>query len=269
MSGDSTGSETKNEPGYDQQSAKVPVAISEDRSTEPAQQNSSEASKKTRPPRHDRFDWVNLVVLLLTFVAAAAAAAEAGRLADLTEQLVRDGQDTGRQQAELTRAANELNRRALVASSRAWVGPTDAKIDGGVVTGKPVKIVVSVRNSGREPAKGFTWTAEPITMTGESLMLSADMEDYIRKCFDTASNLHAQVLYPSEGFGSGFDFSMTLPGDQIDDLVTTGGKTLIARGCITYSTFGESKHSAFCYFYKGGFTPTDHLNICVGGSNAE
>ena len=46
----------------------------------------------------------------------------------------------------------------LVADTRAWVYPVSARVDlhnGGVQSGHPTPITISIRNSGREPAIDF------------------------------------------------------------------------------------------------------------------
>jgi hypothetical protein len=222
--------------------------------------------------RHDGFDVVNLAVLASTFLAAALAAYEAGRLADLTDELVRDGQATATQQAEFTRESNRLNREALIASSRAWVGPVDAKISGGVELAKGVKIVVSVRNTGKEPARNFRWIPTHIIATNKSLndgSVSHAVDTNLKFCFGTPATTFGQVIFPSTGFGSGADFSIEFPKEEIDEEVISGAKILVAEGCIAYATFGEVRHSAFCYYFKSGLSSLDHLNICDGGSNAD
>ena len=222
--------------------------------------------------RHDGFDVLNLAVLAFTFAAAAAAAYEAARLADLTDQLVRDGQASSTQQAEFTRESNRLNREALIASSRAWVGPVDAKISGALEVGKLVKIVVSVRNTGKEPARNFRWIPDHFVATNDTLndgSLSRKVDTNLKFCFGTPSIPFGQVIFPSTGFGSGADFSIEIPKEEIDQDVISGQKLLIAQGCMAYESFGAVRHSAFCYFYKSGTSSIEHLNICDGGSSAD
>jgi hypothetical protein len=43
----------------------------------------------------------------------------------------------------------------LERSERAWIGPTDVKIDAAPQEGRDVKITVGVRNTGKEPAIDF------------------------------------------------------------------------------------------------------------------
>ncbi len=222
--------------------------------------------------RHDRYDWTHLWVLIFTFLAACAAAYEAKRLADLTDRLILDGQRTSEDQLTLTRQSNETNRDALIAAQRAWVGPIDARVDGAVETGKPVKLVISVCNTGREPARNFRWTTNSIVATSEddsNGTLGSKIASNLLFCLGTPSLPHGQVIYPTTGFGSGFDFTTDFSEKDIDDDVVTGRKTLVIQGCVAYDSFEKTRHSGFCYFFKAGSTKIDHLNICLNGSDAD
>jgi hypothetical protein len=212
-------------------------------------------------------EWITVVLLGATMVAIFWQVYEMVHVYGP----IRDQAEASKIAADAATKQSENSDKTLIQTQRAWVGPTDAKIEGVVEIGKQVKVIISVLNTGREPAKNFSWSVAPFTVTndGNSLLLSQDMNLYVAKCFATPSITQAQVLYPAVGFGSGFEFHLTIPDTQIDASVIDGSKILIARGCIVYDTFGETKHSAFCYFYKGGgFSKPDHLNICVGGSDA-
>jgi hypothetical protein len=97
------------------------------------------------------------------------------------------------------------------------------------------------------------------------------MAQYVSNCFSTPARPQAQVIYPSStAFGNGgFEFQTTFDADKIDRDVIDGHTILIVRGCLTYQTSGQTKHSSFCYFYKGSFTKPESLNICNGGSDAD
>jgi hypothetical protein len=285
--------EADKKPESDQDEGKKtpPVAIAG--GDEPAKQNTENAEAQAKPPqpselsqeppiappiptplliRHDRYDWSHLSVLILTLIAASVAAYEAGRLADLTEQLIKDGQETSKQQAELTRESNKLNRDTLIAGSRAWVGPVSVKIDGPVEAGKPIKTITSIRNTGREPGKNFRSIFEPIFTTEDEDnkgILSQKITTSRQFCFSTPSLPFGQVIYPTVGFGSGFEFTTTFAKDTIDDSVISGEKILVVLGCVAYDTFEITRHSSFCYFFKSGTTRPENLNICLGGSAAD
>jgi putative DNA-invertase from lambdoid prophage Rac len=125
----------------------------------------------------------------------------------------------------------------LELSERAWVGPADAKIDAVPQEGKEVKATVSVRNTGREPALDFTWDIKPIVATAAELAREQLATEHVEACFRLEPVRRIQVLYPSAGFGSGFDFSNTIPKELIDDHVVDGTYVILVKGCVAYRTF--------------------------------
>jgi hypothetical protein len=157
-------------------------------------------------------------------------------------------------------------------SERAWVGPIDAKLDAAPQEGKDVKATVSVRNTGREPALDFVWSLKALVATANELengVIDRMASEYVSACFKTRSRRRQQVIYPSTGFGTGFDFSSTIDKDLIDNHVIEGDNLIIVQGCLVYRTFDKVRHSAFCYFFKAKATDPAHLNICAGGSDAD
>ena len=236
----------------------------------PNRRSESQAPKQWRfLRRHDGFDVGNLVVLLLTFVAASAAAYEAYRLANLTEQLVKDGQDSSKAQSELTSVSLDLNRQALVAGSRAWLGPTDAKVvSGPLEAGKPVTVDVSVRNSGREPARNVRWQPSKYVSAKDDKTLDQKIDTTLRFCFGMPGLPLGQVIYPSAG-GEGFEFVLPFEGEEISQEVVDGSSVLVVQGCLAYETFGQTHHSGFCFFFNNKTTKPEHLNICGTGSSAD
>jgi hypothetical protein len=160
----------------------------------------------------------------------------------------------------------------VAARHSAWVGPVNAKIDGSIEIGKSVKIVVSIQNTGREPAKSFRYAPEPIISTvaeDGAGILAAKIATSVKFCFGTPSLPLGQVIYPTSGFGTGFEFSTEFAADKIDQAVIDGDKLLVVQGCIAYDTFSVTKHSTFCYYFKNKITKPDRLNICANGSDAD
>jgi len=184
--------------------------------------------------------------------------------------------EPARQQAEAAKTAadaatkqSQNTERAIIEGQRAWVGPISAKIDGTVELGKPVKVVIGIQNTGREPGKNFRFIPEPDYATDQDSAVDQRIATTLRFCMRMPSLAYGQVIYPSSGFGTGFDFTIEFAGDKIDQSAIDGDKTLIAQGCITYDTFGATHHSGFCYFFKNKTSKPDRLNICGGGSDAD
>lgn len=121
----------------------------------------------------------------------------------------------------------------LELSERAWVGPIDAKLDAVPQQGKDIKATVSVRNTGKEPALDFTWDLKAVIATQRDLdNINSTIEKYVRSCFSMPSLHRRQVIYPSTGFGTGFDFSDSIDKSIVDADLVTGTYVVVVRGCL-------------------------------------
>jgi hypothetical protein len=159
----------------------------------------------------------------------------------------------------------------LERSERAWVGPIDVKIDAAPQQDKDVKITVSVRNTGREPAIDVFQDINPFIVHKSEFSEAVSekaMSEYVDWCLSQPSHRRQQVLYPSSGFGAGFDYTNLIDKALVDDALINSDDIILVRGCLVYSTFAKTRHSAFCFFYKEKVTDPAHLNICVGRSDA-
>lgn len=178
------------------------------------------------------------------------------------------------EQASAAEISAKTAQDSLLASQRAWIGPSTAKIDGAIEIGKEVKAVVTIVNTGREPGKNLFWDVIGIATdkTEDSDGVPGFIiRKYIEACFSTPSQYRRQVLFPSGGGfgGGGFTFTTLIGADKIDDGIVSGTKTLIIQGCLAYDAFGKTHHTAFCFFYRAGETKLDSLNICSGGTDAD
>jgi hypothetical protein len=75
--------------------------------------------------------------------------------------------DAAKKQAEAAATSAETARQAMLYAQRAWVGPVDARIDGKIEAGKDTTVVVSLRNTGREPALNVSIERDPFVITKE------------------------------------------------------------------------------------------------------
>ena len=48
-----------------------------------------------------------------------------------------------------------------------------------------------------------------------------------------------------------------------------GDSDLAAIGCLAYVSYGEIRHTAFCYFLEKKDPAIEHLSICQGGNYAD
>jgi hypothetical protein len=231
--------------------------------------------EEQREDRAKRFrEWITIALIALTFIAVCYQVHEMIKVYDpIIDQAIAANESakaTNKSATASTKVAED-NEKSLVASSRAWVGPTDAKITTGTpAVGQPTKVVISVRNSGREPARDFRWIPTKIvTAKGDEGALNQKVDTNLRFCLGTPSQKFGQVIYPTGGFGEGFDFTVLFDGSEVDQQVVDGEKVLVVQGCLTYESFGATRHSAFCYFFENKTSAIEHLNICSSGSSAD
>jgi hypothetical protein len=229
--------------------------------------------EEQREDRGKRFrEWITIVPIALTFIAVCYQVREMIKVYDpIRDQAIAANESASATNKSATASAKvaEDSEKSLVAGSRAWVGPTDAKITSGApAEGQPVKVVISVRNSGREPARDVRWIPTKIVDANEGT-LNQKMDTNLRFCLGTPSQKFGQVIYPTGGFGEGFEYTVQFDGSEIDQEVIDGNRVFVVQGCLTYESFGATRHSAFCFLFKNKTTALEHLNICSTGSSAD
>jgi hypothetical protein len=174
-------------------------------------------------------------------------------------------------QADNASTANELEKNAQIANFRAWLGPNDAKLDGPITKGQPVKYTISYQNTGREPAQGFQSDIDQFVTNERDELAGAyafRMGNFEQKCLATPAMLGARVIYPTTGFAS-YELHGTLPAEQVSESVVTGAKSIAIQGCFAYSTANKDHHSIYCYWFNARKSKPEHLNICDRGSYAD
>lgn len=230
--------------------------------------------EEQREDRGKRFrEWITIGLIFVTFVAVCYQVHEMIKVYDpIQEQAIaaNESAEAAKRSADASVKVAEDSEKSLVASSRAWVGPTDARITSGpLAVEKPTKVVISVRNSGREPAREFRWIPTKIISTKSDVTLDQKVDTNLKFCLGTPSQKFGQVIYPTGGIGEGFEFTIPFDGSEIDQDVIDGQKVIVVQGCIAYESFGATRHSAFCYFFDNKSSVLEHLNICAGGSSAD
>jgi hypothetical protein len=160
----------------------------------------------------------------------------------------------------------------LVATQRAWVGPTDASIvksaDYTIVKG-----AASYVNSGHEPAKMNVWGKE-FTYSRDNWehgKASSEIEARKNECLAIPSITGARFAWPTSGFNA---YTVHFPDGQIPQNgvavwtpeIDNGSAIVVLQGCIAYEAFNEIHRSAFCYFYDSKMSDIAHLNVCNVGN---
>lgn len=170
----------------------------------------------------------------------------------------------------LEKTDHTLNK-TLIASSRAWVGPRNAKFEADPMAKTPIDATVEYQNVGKEPALNFSNLADFFAATiqeDKDGIVDTKLTAYLNGCLKYAPGSAGSVVYPSTGFSSYFLIAKSQP-NLVDDAVIKGEKLIFVQGCFAYKTFDILRHTYFCYFYKQGQTKPQNLNICSTGHYAD
>ncbi|HUC60514.1 MAG TPA: hypothetical protein VMF53_01010 [Alphaproteobacteria bacterium] len=161
----------------------------------------------------------------------------------------------------------------MIADSRAWVGPVDSNFRSPPVKDQEIIGIILYHNTGREP--GQNSAHDVVAYIGSvaddnSGKLTSKINQYVTNCLAAPEHVGGEVIYPSTGFSS-MTTEFQVPKEDVTQDVIDGKAYIVVQGCFIYRTAGKVRHSAFCYYYRGGKeNPTDfqHLNDCPLGNYA-
>jgi hypothetical protein len=143
-----------------------------------------------------------------------------------------------------------LSRQTLIGDQRAWLAPSVAKM---VLAEKPYTLRFSVfwENVGKGPALDTTVTWDRNALPKDQFVKwqqNGTLETN-KTCNGVKPRVTAPVSYPSTQLGSFKEFEITasLPAFQA---MNAGEDIFYVNGCLTYRTFNEIHHSAFCFFLE-------------------
>jgi hypothetical protein len=168
-------------------------------------------------------------------------------------------------------AQSVSSENALIQAQRAWIGPRAASITAELAIGKPIETTFTYENSGHEPGVDFHPYAEAVRMivAGDQVAAQTIQQD-LGACRDSTDWQGGSVVFPSSGGigGSAYNYSIKTPSDFVTDAMLKGDEIIAFQGCFVYRTFTQSKHTAFCFYYKQGTSKISSLNICDNGNEA-
>lgn len=173
-------------------------------------------------------------------------------------------------------STDRTTHQALIASSRAWVGPLTITVNG-VQKDKGIEGIIQYQNTGKEPATNFlpSYLADVYSIdqwnSGDA---SKDIVSVGNKCLGISNVPKGlQVIYPNTGFSAyqlSFDTGNEPNKIVVTDRIIAGTDIFKLQGCFVYKSLGEFHHSSFCYYYRGGnFTKLPNLSICNVGNDAD
>jgi hypothetical protein len=174
--------------------------------------------------------------------------------------------------AIVTCSTDATTRKALVAANRAWVGPYLAQTDKSPnnIT-DAMNVIVHFRNTGLEPGVkgGITFEFDSMDVTDPIAHIRDIQEEHARTCLAKKPPIEqSRIFYPS-GESANYRTAERIDPKRIDWDVIYGKKYITIHGCVIYETFGEFRHSAFCYWFRAGITPINELPICDRGNAAD
>lgn len=186
--------------------------------------------------------------------------------------------DAAARQAEASIAAAKTSQENLIASQRAWVGPTDANLTGLEVF-KPLQATIVYGNSGRQPAPTFSLMVPRIftLVEWDNGTAASDIEKWKADCLQLPMNdQNARVTFPTTGFTN---FNLKYTGTQkslrdvgqlsVTPAILAGTEIVAVKGCFVYRTSGQVHRTSYCYFYQAKFSDATHLNFCTVGQAAD
>ncbi len=248
-------------------------------------------AQNTQTAHEDRNEKINVtlavITIFLVFLTVVFTGASWWVFSGQLEEMKSAGTQTKQlidANAKLAEAANKQASAAAenaktahdsyIASQRAWVGPTNAKIDGEIAVSKPLSIVIDYLNTGREPALNFMVTANAfVSSTDEESrgVTMARVNADFKGCRDAQVNSGGTVVFPSTGgiTPSGQSLTISKPDTFIDQDIIDGNNTIVVDGCFLYKSIGITRHSYFCYFYRSKLSKVANLSICINGNGAD
>jgi hypothetical protein len=149
------------------------------------------------------------------------------------------------------------SRNAIAISERAWVAPVDARLDEPIQKDKPIKVVVLLENSGKEPALnvqnvangGITLPFSAEEAAQEQLIGPGPQLPTVCTGFPKPAGailFHSGItIYPSTVQHLQTSIADSFVADQG---VLSGGRTFFVHGCAAYDTIDGPHSSEYCFF---------------------
>jgi hypothetical protein len=148
------------------------------------------------------------------------------------------------------------------AAERAWIGPSNAAIEGTLRTGERISTAVSFQNTGRQPA--YLVTSALPKLVRRNMWINngvgsiAWIVGWQQHCLNETipvNPFNARVAYPTTGF-SAYRFQLYSDDTTLavsDRFLATsefmsGEEIFVFMGCFVYGTPQNTHHSSFCVF---------------------
>jgi hypothetical protein len=211
-------------------------------------------------------EWITIALISCTLVAVCWQVAEMIRVYGP----VRDQAIASQSLAVAAIKQAENTERSLIHSQRAWVLPTKIALAAEPKAGTSNAISIEFENIGHEPALKFNYILTPYIDDNRTGGYSEYLDSLITVCKSQEKIESGTIVFPgASGKISNPDNFTDIPAKFIDEDIEKGRSNIVVTGCFTYTTFGHTHHTAFCYFYQKDLTPFSSLKLCWNGSDAD
>jgi hypothetical protein len=169
--------------------------------------------------------------------------------------------------------SNQLNE--IRDDRRAWLAPISINVVE-IASGKPVRLSVSIANSGRTPATQLIhrFSGQTLDVPKGAQVTAQWIKPQIPEnssCENGKIIDGNTTIYPSATLG--YLETVDTLGDRLDvvDALVKGDKTAYWQGCLSYRTAEHAAESRYCFFLvpnadgKGGW----NYGYCPSGNSAK
>jgi hypothetical protein len=167
------------------------------------------------------------------------------------------------------------SRRATVEANRAWLAPVWNQLSF-----EQPNLIFNIKlvNFGREPAVDVgqsTATHEFVDVSNNEALEKIRWPD-VDSCIGVRTKPHGMVVYPLQTDSPDnptFQFNIPITADPklAADLIgfKNGTRGILLVGCFAYLTFGEPRHSQFCFLERKLVDGTYRATACKSGAYAD
>jgi hypothetical protein len=170
----------------------------------------------------------------------------------------------------------EETKRATIEANRAWLSPVHFKFERPLEDKDGPLIQVLFQNIGRDPAMNLKTAAhwEPVNLikpmpkpeafpeiVGGWEAMSATIK---KDCWNNEPEIGNVAIIPTNNLASSFTASNPSPIPNLDPIVKDHTQILVVKGCMTYTSFEQTRHTSFCHYLRG--EATLEFASCRGGN---
>jgi len=175
--------------------------------------------------------------------------------------------------------SNEINREAMIAANRAWLGISRLEIARPIEAQDGPVIMAYIENIGRYPAFDMKtsggWRTIRLAQPFKTAQAFPEIDSWaaldnsIRSgCLSNQPINGGMIQFPSTTHEGHYQLDSPNPIIGLQD-VRMDSAIILAEGCLTYRTFAATRHTGFCQYISKFRTGQWEFNYCPAGNFAE